>query len=140
MDPERKHVLQVGLFTIGKNQKYTFELASVTQDLSIQYHFVGNHCWKKDCDIPDKHLSLPSCKVWSERDDVDVFMSCMDILIFPSLEELNPIVLKEADSWDMNIFLNDIEAYVGAYKENERIAFMDLNLEKDKEALIRLLA
>jgi len=63
----------------------------------------------------------------------------MDILIFPSLVELNPIVLKEADSWDMNIFLNDIEAYVGAYKENERIAFMDLNLEKDKKSLIRLL-
>ena len=84
-------------------------------------------------------MSLPNCKIWSERNDVDAFMGCMDILIFPSLVELNPIVLKEADSWDMNIFLNDIEAYTDSYKENENVTFMTLDLERDREILIRLL-
>lgn len=139
LNPDEKHVLQVGLFTIGKNQKYTFELANTTQDLGVQYHFVGNHCWTDGCNIPDGHMSLPNCKIWGERNDVDAFMGCMDILIFPSLVELNPIVLKEADSWDMNIFLNDIEAYTGAYKENKNVTFMTLDLERDKEILIRLL-
>ena len=139
LNPDKKHILQVGLFTIGKNQKYTFELANVTQDLDIQYHFVGNHCWTDGCNIPDDHMSLPNCKIWGERNDVDTFMGCMDILFFPSLVELNPIVLKEADSWDMNIFLNDIEAYTGAYKENENVTFMTLDPERDKEILIRLL-
>jgi hypothetical protein len=139
LNPDKKHILQVGLFTIGKNQKYTFELANTTQDLDIQYHFVGNHCWADGCNIPDDHMSLPNCKIWGERNDVDTFMGCMDILIFPSLVELNPIVLKEADSWDMNIFLNDIEAYTGAYKENKNVTFMTLDLERDGEILIRLL-
>jgi hypothetical protein len=139
LDPNKKHILQAGLFTVGKNQRYTFELANATQDLDIQYHFVGNHCWTDGCNIPDDHMSLPNCKIWGERNDMDVFMGCMDILIFPSLVELNPIVLKEADSWGMNIFLNDIEAYTGAYKENENVTFMTLDLERDKEILIRLL-
>ncbi len=139
LDPNKKHILQAGLFTVGKNQRYTFELANATQDLDIQYHFVGNHCWTDGCNIPDDHMSLPNCKIWGERNDMDVFMGCMDILIFPSLVELNPIVLKEADSWDMNIFLNDIEAYTGAYKENENVTFMTLDSKRDKEILIRLL-
>tara|TARA_Y100000034_G_scaffold43235_2_gene52795 strand:- start:514 stop:2442 length:1929 start_codon:yes stop_codon:yes gene_type:complete len=139
LNPDKKHILQVGLFTVGKNQKYTFELASITQDLDAQYHFVGNHCWADGCSIPDDHMSLPNCKVWGERSDIDTFMGCMDVLIFPSLVELNPIVLKEADSWDMNIFLNDIEAYTDAYKENENVTFMTLDPERDKEILIRLL-
>ena len=39
----------------------------------------------------------------------------------------------------MNIFLNDIEAYTDSYKENENVTFMTLDLERDREILIRLL-
>jgi len=136
LDPSKKHILQVGLFTMCKNQKYTFELADATLGLNIQYHFVGNHCWRENCNISDEHFSLSNCKVWDERDDVDVFMSCMDVLIFPSLQELNPIVLKEADSWDMNIFLNDLPDYGGKYDNNDNVTFMTLDLEEDKDQIL----
>ncbi len=135
LDPFKKHVLQVGLFTHLKNQKYTFELASATQNLNIQYHFVGNDCWKEGCRIPDEHISLQNCKLWGERSDVDVFMSCMDILIFPSLIELNPIVLKEADSWDMKILLNSLSAYGDTYEENQNVINLKLDVDKDKKAI-----
>ena len=42
IDPQIKHILNVGLFTPDKNQKFLFELAKDTQHLPVQFHFVGN--------------------------------------------------------------------------------------------------
>ena len=42
LDPEYKHILNVGLFTPRKNQKYIFEIAEVLKNYKIKFHFIGN--------------------------------------------------------------------------------------------------
>ena len=42
LDPEYKHVLNVGLFTSRKNQKELFEIARELKNEKIFFHFVGN--------------------------------------------------------------------------------------------------
>jgi tRNA G37 N-methylase Trm5 len=59
----------------------------------------------------------------------------MDILIFPSLIELNPIVLKEADSWGMRILLNSLSAYGDAYEENQNVINLKLDINEDKKTI-----
>lgn len=106
LDPNYVHVLQVGLFNKNKNQKYTFELAKKFLNSKVQFHFLGNHCFMDECDIDKDQIN---CKIWGEVSNVDMFMSCMDMFILPSIAELNPISLKEALSWDMPCFVNRLE-------------------------------
>ena len=40
LDPEYKHVVNIGLFTRGKNQGYAFEIARLLQDYKIKFHFL----------------------------------------------------------------------------------------------------
>lgn len=104
LNPDYFHVLQVGLFNYNKNQKYTFDLAKNLIDKKVQFHFVGNLCYIDECNIDKQQIN---CKIWGERNDVDIFMSCMDLFIMPSFEELNPIALKEAISWNMKCFVTN---------------------------------
>lgn len=112
LDPNYFHVLQVGLFNKNKNQKYTFDLAKNLIDKKVQFHFIGNLCYVDECNIDKQQIN---CKIWGERNDVDVFMSCMDLFIMPSFEELNPIALKEAVSWGMKCFINDWQSIKNNY-------------------------
>ena len=121
LDPYKMHILQVGLFCANKNQKYTFELAEKLIDYNVQFHFIGNHCYIDECNL---NKELKNCKVWGERSDVDLFMSCMDLFIMPSHEELNPIALKEAISWDMKCFVSDIITIKEQYKNNNNVTFI----------------
>lgn len=128
LDPSYIHVLQVGLFNSNKNQKYTFELAKKFISNKILFHFVGNHCYIDECGI-DKNQK--NCRVWGERSDVDIFMSCMDVFVMPSLEELNPIALKEALSWNMPCFVSELNTIKNQYSNNKNINFIkNDNLEK----------
>jgi hypothetical protein len=42
LDPEWKHIINIGLFTSGKNQGYAFEIARLLQEHKIMFHFIGN--------------------------------------------------------------------------------------------------
>ena len=42
LDSGWKHVINVGLFTPRKNQKYIFEIAEKLKDYKIKFHFIGN--------------------------------------------------------------------------------------------------
>ena len=42
LDPEYKHIINIGLFTEGKNQGYGFEIARLLLDYKIKFHFIGN--------------------------------------------------------------------------------------------------
>ena len=135
LDPGRKHVLNVGLFHDNKNQKYIYDLASKLLDLaglSIEFHFVGNECYKDDCGI--ENTDLPNCTVWGERDDVDRFYSCMDLFLFPSKRELNPLCVKEALSWGMPVIMNKIEScdLYKKYRDNPSVKFIqDINIKDE---------
>jgi autotransporter strand-loop-strand O-heptosyltransferase len=73
--------------------------------------------------------------IWEERNDVQKFMSCMDLFVMPSLQELNPISIKEALSWDMKCFISDLDVYRDKYKNNKNVSFI-----KDDNLLQYILA
>ena len=130
LDPGKYHVLQVGLFHHNKNQKFTFDLAS-NFDNNVQFHFVGNTCFYDSLELEP----LDNCVIWGERNDLDIFYSSMDLFVLPSLQELNPISIKEARSWDMPCFVSEIETLVNQYKNSKNIHFIKGNnlLEYIKE-------
>lgn len=120
LDPDKIHILQVGLFHKNKNQKFTFDLAKKFLNEKIEFHFLGNHCYINECDIDQNQKN---CRLWGERSDVDLFMSCMDLFILPSFEELNPISLKEALSWDMKCLISRLKTF--DHIKNDLVYFLD---------------
>lgn len=125
LDPEYLHVLNVGIFNTNKNQKYIFDLAEKLKSYKIFFHFIGNTCFLEECGISKDQLSQNNCKVWGERSDVDVFMSCMDLFLFPSIRELNPLSVKEALSWGMTVVCKKCENYTNQYKNEKDFYILD---------------
>ena len=80
-----KHVLMVGLFSVGKNQSEIFDVARLLEKYKIKFHFVGNQAmnfedyWKPLMDFKPKN-----CVVWGERDDTDMFYKACDLFYFSS--------------------------------------------------------
>ena len=111
MDVNTKHVVNVGLWTPGKNQGEMLELAKQMPD--VVFHFVGNqainfkHYWGplvKD-GVPD------NVKIWGERDDVDTFLDAADVFMFNSTWECNPLVVREAISKGKKIIARNLPQY-----------------------------
>jgi len=42
LDPNYKNIINIGLFTWGKNQGYAFEIARTLEQYKIMFHFIGN--------------------------------------------------------------------------------------------------
>lgn len=116
MNPQKKHVLNVGLWTPGKNQGEGVEIARQLPD--IEFHFVGNQA------INFKHyweplmVDLPAnVHVWGERSDVDKFMTACDIFMFNSTWECNPLVVRQAASHGLPILARDLPQYCGMFDD-----------------------
>jgi autotransporter strand-loop-strand O-heptosyltransferase len=110
MDLNKKHVLNVGLWTKGKNQGEMLEIARNYPD--IQFHSVGNQAsnfaeyWIPLMkDIPD------NVKIWGERADVELFMTAADVFMFNSTWECNPLVLREAMAHTLPIVARNLPQY-----------------------------
>lgn len=137
LDLNMIHILNVGLFTPRKNQKEIVEYAKQLVDYPVQFHFVGNQAgnfefyWKPIMD------ELPrNCKIWGERDDVDMFYSSMDLFLFTSKgtdkdKETNPLSIKEALMWDMDIFIYNLPVYMGKYDYVENITYLSPSFEEN---------
>ena len=104
------HVVNVGLWTPGKNQGEAVELAKQMPD--VQFHFVGNqagnfqHYWEPIMkDLPS------NVHVWGERHDVGAFMAAADIFLFNSTFECNPLVLREAIGYKLPILARNLPQY-----------------------------
>jgi autotransporter strand-loop-strand O-heptosyltransferase len=116
LDTTKKHVLNVGLWTPGKNQKEGIEIARSIPD--VNFHFVGNQAgnfmnyWE-----PIMRNIPKNVKVWGERDDVDLFMKACDIFMFNSTWECNPLVIREAASYGLPILTRNLPQYVGMFDE-----------------------
>ena len=127
LDPSKKHIIQIGIFTPRKNQRETADLARILPD--IEFHFIGtladNFKWYWEPIINN----LPSnCKIWGERDDVDLFYQAADLVIFPSIplfndKETSPLVIKEAISWKSPLLLRNLSVYVDMYQESSTLKF-----------------
>ena len=113
-DFSREHVVNVGLWTSGKNQKEAVELAR--QMPNVDFHFVGNMAPNfRDYWYPII-LDLPSnCKIWGERDDVYKFLMASDVFMFNSTWECNPLVIREAIGHECKILARDLPQYCGMF-------------------------
>jgi len=108
------NVLNVGLWTKGKNQAEAIEIARKYPD--VIFHFVGNQAPNfKDYWQPLMENLPSNCIVWGERDDVSEFMYFCNYFMFNSTHECNPLVLKEAISHGMKIFAHSLPQYGGMY-------------------------
>jgi autotransporter strand-loop-strand O-heptosyltransferase len=110
MDSRKKHVVNVGLWTKGKNQGEGIEIARSLP--YIEFHFVGNQAgnfedyWKPLMkNIPD------NVTVWGERDDIDRFMKAADAFMFNSTWECNPLALREAIGYGLPILARNLPQY-----------------------------
>ena len=135
-----KHVLNVGLFAPGKNQKEIFDIARELEQYKIKFHFVGNqamnfeHYWKPLLDNkPD------NCIVWGERNDVDTFYAASDVFYFSSILELNPLSIKEALSYKLPSLFRRLHTYLDTYDTNPSVNYITNDLNDTKNRLLKLL-
>ena len=115
------HIVNVGLWTPGKNQKYIIDIAKELYEKyghTYIFHFIGNQApnfkkyWEPLMeDLPDNIL------VWGERhkDFIDKFYKIADVMLFSSTWECNPVVLKEAISNNIKIIAFDLDHYGDDY-------------------------
>ncbi len=118
IDPMKTHILNVGLWTSGKNQGEGVEVARLLQDThpDLHFHFIGNQAPNFEDYWGPIMKNLPkNVTVWGERDDVDKFMQASDILMFNSTWECNPLVVREAINYGIKILTRDLPQYMGMF-------------------------
>ncbi len=107
---DKKHVVNIGLWTPGKNQGEGLEIARKYPHM--MFHFVGNqapnfqHYWEPLMkDVPKNVI------VWGERNDTETFLEAADVFMFNSTWECNPLVLREAISHQLPIIARNLPQY-----------------------------
>jgi FkbM family methyltransferase len=131
IDPNKKHVITVGLFTPRKNQAEVIEYAKMLQDQPIQFHFIGNqadnfkHYWEPIMkDFPS------NCKWWGERSDVDTFYQIADLFLFTSRgfatdKETMPLVIREAISWKVPSLIYNLDVYLHYFNKYGNVGYLN---------------
>lgn len=139
-EEDYKHILNVGLFTPGKNQKYVFEIAKELINEKIKFHFVGNQADNfKEYWQPLIENSTSNCVIWGEKDNVDEFLMSSDLFLFTSLFELNPLVIKESLCYDIPILMFNLETYCETYNNENNITFLSGNITEDVKKIKNIL-
>ena len=140
LDPTWKHVLNVGLFSPGKNQGEIFAIATQLEKYKIKFHFVGNqagnfeHYWK-----PLMEYKPENCIIWGERTDVDTFYAACDMFYFASKIELNPLSIKEALSYKLPSVFRKLHTYLDTYDNNSLVTYIDDDLKLTKRIVLEKL-
>lgn len=119
-DFEKIHVLNVGLWTEGKNQKEGVDVAKTLEKSHpyLHFHFVGNQAENfKNYWEPLMNDLPTNVTIWKEREDINSFMIASDVFMFNSTFECNPIVLKEAISYGLKIIARNLPQYENLYQE-----------------------
>lgn len=141
LDSNQKHVINVGLFTSGKNQGELIEYAKKLQDENIVFHFIGNQAPNFEPYWGPLMKDLPkNCKIWGERDDVDLFYQAADLMVFTSKMETSPLVIREAISWNLPSLFYDLPAYTKMYDKYKSVNYLkfgdsNYNIQKIKDLL-----
>ena len=140
LDMFKTHVLNVGLWTSGKNQGEGVEVARtlVESNPDIQFHFIGNQAPNfEDYWGPIMKNLPPNVKVWGERNDVDKFMQACDVLMFNSTWECNPLVIRESINYGMKILTRNLPQYMGMF--DKYIKPISGEVEVISEQLVKLI-
>jgi autotransporter strand-loop-strand O-heptosyltransferase len=137
----KTHILNVGLWTEGKNQKEGIEVARLLENThpELHFHFIGNQASNFENYWGPIMNNLPkNVTVWGEREDVETFMKACDVLMFNSTWECNPLVVRESINYGMKIMTRNLPQYMGMF--DEYITPIKSNNYKDiKNTLIQLL-
>lgn len=142
LDSNKKHVINVGLFTPRKNQAEVIEYAKKLKDYPIQFHFIGNQADNFKQYWEPLMKDFPSnCKWWGERNDVDTFFEMADLFLFTSRghatdKETMPLVIREAISWKTTSLIFNLDVYLNYFDKFNNIDYLDFN---DKEQNIKLI-
>tara|TARA_R110000823_G_scaffold315593_1_gene448558 strand:- start:83 stop:1183 length:1101 start_codon:yes stop_codon:yes gene_type:complete len=134
------HIINVGLWTPGKNQGYAIELAKKLWNKygrTYIFHFIGNQAgnFSNYWDPLMKDLP-PNIIIHGEKNlnDVSEFYKIADLMLFTSTWESWGIVIEEAIANNIKIMAHNLNHY-----GNERISFIEPlsgNIEDDYELLI----
>lgn len=128
-DTSKINVVNVGLWTPGKNQAEGLEIARKYPHM--QFHFVGNqavnfkHYWE-----PLMKNLPPNVKVWGEKSNIEMYMRWADIFMFNSTWECNPLVLREAISFGKPIIAHNLPQYGSMFDKYIQPIDTDLNTIK----------
>ena len=132
------HILNIGLWTPGKNQGYAIKLAKALYEKygwTYIFHFLGNQAPNfKDYWEPIMQNLPPNVFVLGERDDVLKYFKMADLMLFTSNFECNPIVLKEAISNNIKIMAYNLEHYGEEY--SPFINPLSGDIERDKLGIL----
>lgn len=122
----KKHVVNIGLWTKGKNQGEGLEIARKYPEM--MFHFVGNQAGNfQDYWMPLMSNLPDNVKIWGERSDTDKFLLAADIFMFNSTWECNPLVLREAISYGLPIIARNLPQYVDMFTDYLNPIDSDLN-------------
>jgi hypothetical protein len=140
LDPEFKHIINIGLFTEGKNQGYCFDIARKLLNYKIKFHFIGNTAINfKEYWDPLLKNKPENCVIWGERSDVDTFIQMSDLHLFTSTMELNPLSIKETLEYNIPTMIFNLDTYMGMYDNTENIYFLTGNVNEDINKLLKIL-
>lgn len=154
LDPNKKHVVNVGLFTPRKNQAEIIKYAKKLKDYPIQFHFIGNHADNFKFYWEPLMKDFPSnCTWWNERKDVDNFYQVADLFLFTSRgtennKETSPLVIREAISFNLPSLIYNLPVYLGMYDKYDNVSYLNfddlsencskilqkLNIKEDKKS------
>jgi FkbM family methyltransferase len=137
LDPNLKHVINVGLFTPRKNQAEVIEYARMLQGYPIQFHFIGNQADNFQFYWGPLMKDFPSnCKWWNERSDVDNFYEAADLFLFTSRgsttdHETMPLVIRESLGWKVPSLIYNLPVYMGYFDKYDTIEYLTEDLQKN---------
>lgn len=118
LDPNKTHIINVGLWTSGKNQGEGVEIARLVENFhpELEFHFIGNQAPNFQNYWEPIMEDLPSnVRVWGEKDNVSDFMAAADVLMFNSTWECNPLVLREGISYGLKILARNLPQYMDMF-------------------------
>lgn len=146
LDPNKKHIINVGLFTPRKNQAEVIEYAKKLKDYPIQFHFLGNQADNFQWYWEPLMKDFPSnCKWWNERNDVDAFYEAADLFLFTSRgsntdKETMPLVIREAISWKAKSLIYNLPVYLNYFDKYDNIQYLDFdNLDNNCNKILNRL-
>ena len=131
LDPSKKHILHVGLYTSRKNQAEFFEYAKALPE--YQFHSLGNRAdnfkWYWEPLAKDTPLNLTW---WNERSDVDKFYQAMDLFLFTSKgtnndKETMPLVIREAISHQIPVLIYNLPVYLNYWDDFKGVSYLEFN-------------
>jgi autotransporter strand-loop-strand O-heptosyltransferase len=124
--PFKTSVVNVGLWTQGKNQAEGIEIAKKYPNMD--FYFVGNQAPNfKDYWGPLMKDLPENVYVLGEKNNVEDYLTAADIFMFNSTWECNPLVLREAIGHGLPIIARDLPQYGNMFTKYINPIDADLN-------------